>query len=168
MTLILENETEIDLGIDYEKIGYDVIDAVLNYVDCPYECVVNILLTDNEGIHRTNKEMRNVDQATDVLSFPGIPFETEGDFSIVESNTASYFDSESGELLLGDILISLEKVKEQALSYNHSVKREYAFLIAHSMLHLSGYDHIKEDERGRMEQLQDDILNQIGLSRDCE
>lgn len=166
MTLLLENETEIDLGIDYEKIGVEVINAVLNYVDCPYECVVNILLTDNSGIQNINQQMRGLSKPTDVLSFPGISFRKEGDFSVVEEDIPSYFDSESGELMLGDIMISLDKVKEQALEYNHSVKREYAFLIAHSMLHLSGYDHMKEVERERMEQLQNDILNKIGYTRD--
>lgn len=166
MTAILENETEIDLGIDYEAIGTKVINAVLDYVNCPYECVINILLTDNKGIQRTNRQMRGLDRPTDVLSFPGIDFATEGDFSIVEQEPAAYFDSHSGELMLGDIMISLEKVQEQALEFNHSVKREYAFLIAHSMLHLSGYDHIEEKDRERMEQIQDKILNSIGFTRD--
>lgn len=166
MTLILENETELDLEIDYENIGKEVINAVLDYVDCPYECVVNILLTDNAGIQSTNMEMRGLNQPTDVLSFPGISFQKEGDFSIVEEDIPSYFDSESGELMLGDIMISLDKVKEQALEFNHSIRREYAFLIAHSMLHLSGYDHMEEKERQRMEQMQNEILNSIGYSRD--
>lgn len=166
MTLILENETVIDLGIDYEAIATDVINASLDYVQCPYECVVNLLLTDNDGIKETNKLMRNIDNPTDVLSFPGIEFEAEGDFSIVEENEVAYFDSESGELMIGDIMISLDKVKEQAMEYNHSVKREFAFLIAHSMLHLSGYDHMEEDERIRMEECQEEILSGIGYTRD--
>lgn len=166
MTLILENETVIDLGIDYEAIATEVINASLDYVQCPYECVVNLLLTDNDGIKETNKLMRNIDNPTDVLSFPGIEFEAEGDFSIVEENEVAYFDSESGELMIGDIMISLDKVKEQAMEYNHSVKREFAFLIAHSMLHLSGYDHMEEDERIRMEECQEEILSCIGYTRD--
>lgn len=167
MTLILENETDIDLGLDYEKIATHVINGVLDYVACPYECVVNVLLTDNQGIQNMNQQMRGLNQPTDVLSFPGISFEQEGDFSVVEEDPASYFDSETGELMIGDIMISLEKVVEQAQEYNHSVKREYAFLIAHSMLHLSGYDHVEEGERERMERIQDEILKKIGYSRDC-
>ena len=166
MTILLENETEITLGIDYEQIAKEVVEAALDYVECPYECQVNILLTDNAGIQVLNQQMRNIDSPTDVLSFPMIDFETEADFSIVESDVSSYFDASSGELLLGDIMISLEKVKEQAEQYNHSVKREYAFLIAHSMLHLSGFDHMEESERIRMEQKQEAILQNIGYTRE--
>ena len=95
-----------------------------------------------------------------------IDFETEADFSIAETDEASYFDAATGELLLGDIMISLEKVIEQSKQYNHSVVREYAFLIAHSMLHLSGYDHMVDEERIRMEQMQEAILQSIGYTRD--
>ncbi len=166
MTVILDKDTDMDIGIDYEGIASKVVEAALSYVDCPYECVVNILLTDNASICELNKNMRNIDRPTDVLSFPGIDYETPGDFSIAEKDTLSYFEPDSGELMLGDIMISLEKVVEQAKEYNHSVKREYAFLIAHSMLHLSGYDHIEDEERKQMEQMQEEILEQIGYTRD--
>ena len=165
MTILLEKETDISLEIEYEQIAKNVVQAALDYVDCPYECEVNILLTDNCGIHETNKEMRDIDAPTDVLSFPMIEFETEADFSIVE-NDISLFNATTGELLLGDIMISLEKVKEQAMQYNHSIRREYAFLLAHSMLHLSGYDHMEEDERIQMERMQEEILQSIGYTRD--
>lgn len=166
MTVLLENETELNIGIDYEEIAQHVIEASLEYLQCPYECVVNVMLTNNEGIQEVNASMRGIDAPTDVLSFPGIEFEVEGDFSIVEEDVPSYFDSDSGELMLGDIMISLERVVEQANQYNHSVKREFAFLIAHSMLHLSGYDHMEEDERVIMEQKQEEILQMIGYTRD--
>lgn len=165
MTILLEKETDISFEIAYEKIAEEVVQAALDYVECPYECEVNILLTDNEGIQETNKDMRNIDAPTDVLSFPMIDFQSEGDFSIVE-NDISLFNADTGELLLGDIMISLEKVKEQAEQFNHSLTREYAFLIAHSVLHLSGYDHIEDDERIRMERIQDEILQRIGYTRD--
>ena len=168
MTVLLENETERDIGIDYETIAVEVVSATLDYVKCPYECEVDILLTDNEGIHEVNKRMRDVDAPTDVLSFPTIAFQTEGDFSIVEDNVSAYFDAENGELLLGDILISLDRVVEQAAQFNHSIKREYAFLIAHSMLHLSGYDHMDDQERVRMEKAQETILQTIGYTRELE
>ncbi len=168
MTVLLENETERNIGIDYETIAEEVVSATLDYVKCPYECEVDILLTDNEGIHEVNKRMRNVDAPTDVLSFPTIPFQKEGDFSVVEDNISAYFDAESGELLLGDILISLDRVVEQAEQYNHSIKREFAFLITHSMLHLSGYDHIDDQERVRMEETQETILQAIGYTREME
>lgn len=165
MTVLLEKETDISFEIEYEQIAEEIIRAALDYVSCPYECEVNILLTDNNGIQETNKDMRNIDTPTDVLSFPMIDFQSEGDFSLVEDDI-SLFNADTGELLLGDIMISLEKVKEQAEQFNHSIKREYAFLIAHSMLHLSGYDHMEEDERIRMERMQDEILQQVGYTRD--
>lgn len=165
MTVLLEKETDISFEIEYEQIAEEIIRAALDYVSCPYECEVNILLTDNNGIQETNKDMRNIDAPTDVLSFPMIDFQSEGDFSLVEDDI-SLFNADTGELLLGDIMISLEKVKEQAEQFNHSIKREYAFLIAHSMLHLSGYDHMEEDERIRMERMQDEILQQVGYTRD--
>ena len=165
MTVLLEKETDISFEIEYEQIAEEIIRAALDYVSCPYECEVNILLTDNNGIQETNKDMRNIDAPTDVLSFPMIDFQSEGDFSLVEDDI-SLFNADTGELLLGDIMISLEKVKEQAEQFNHSIKREYAFLIAHSMLHLSGYDHMEEDERICMERMQDEILQQVGYTRD--
>lgn len=166
MTILLENETEMNIGIDYEAIAKEVIRAAIDYVSCPYECQINVLLTDNIGIQETNKQMRGINAPTDVLSFPMIEFEQAGDFSVVEKDAASYFDVASGELLLGDIMISLEKVEEQAKQFNHSIKREFAFLIAHSMLHLSGYDHMIDSERIRMEQMQEEILQSIGYTRE--
>lgn len=166
MTILLEKEYNLNLGFDCEEVAARVVDAALDYVHCPYECEVNILLTDNNGIREVNRNMRGIDKPTDVLSFPMIAFEQEADFSLVETEEAAYFNASSGELLLGDIMISLEKVIEQAKQYNHSVVREYAFLIAHSMLHLSGYDHMEEEERSRMEQMQETILQSIGYTRD--
>ena len=166
MTVLLENETNIDIGIEYEKVAREIISAALEYLHCPYECEINILLTDDEGIRKVNRQLRDIDAPTDVLSFPAVEFIKAGDFSVVEDDVAACFDVNSGELLLGDIMISLPKVQEQAREYNHSVKREYAFLIAHSMLHLSGYDHMTEEDRIEMERLQDEILQSIGYTRD--
>lgn len=168
MTILLEKETQIECDLDYEVIAHEVINAALDYVKCPYECQINILLTDDTGIRDTNLTMRDMDTATDVLSFPMIEFKTPGDFSVVEDTPALYFEAESGELVLGDIMISLEHVIEQAKDYNHSLKREYAFLITHSILHLSGYDHMEEEERIQMEQMQEAILQSIGYTREMK
>ena len=104
MTILLENETALDIGVDYEEVAYKVVHAALNYVACPYECEINILLTDNQGIQQVNKQMRNMDVPTDVLSFPMLIFKTEGDFLVAEEDISSNFDAQSGELLLGDIM----------------------------------------------------------------
>ena len=165
MTFYVENETEVTFPFDVEEVVELVAEAVLDAEECPYETQVNVLLTDNEGIREFNREHRGIDRETDVLSFPNVDFETEGDFDIDEEREADYFDPDSGELILGDIIISVDKVMEQAENYGHSTKREFAFLVAHSMLHLCGYDHMEEEEREQMEQMQRDILTGLNILR---
>ena len=164
MSLFIEEEGNIKLDFDTEEIAALVIDAALELADCPYEAEINLLLTENAQIHEMNLEQRGIDRPTDVLSFPMLEYETPGDFSHFESEE-DCFDPETGELLLGDIVISKEKVIAQAEEYGHSVKREYAFLIAHSVLHLSGYDHMEEEERIEMETHQREILNELNILR---
>ena len=167
MTIILENEYPEEFSIAYEKIANQVIQAAIDYVDCPYECEVNVLLVDDDTIHQINQVQRQIDRATDVLSFPMQDYEQPGDFTRFEEDEFA-FHPESGEFLLGDIVISVDHVKEQAKAYGHALQREYAFLIAHSMLHLFGYDHMVEDERLVMEQKQEEILTKIHYTRDRE
>lgn len=166
MHYFIENETDVTFEFDVEEVVKQVVDEVLDSEDCPYEAQVNVLLTDNEGIHYFNKEYRDIDRETDVLSFPNLNFEQAGDFEIDEDEEADYFDPESGELILGDIIISVDKVSEQAESYGHSKKREFAFLVAHSMLHLSGYDHMEPQEAQVMEQKQEAVLQKLGITRE--
>jgi metalloprotein, YbeY/UPF0054 family len=97
-----------------------------------------------------------------------IEFEKPGDLSLAEESVRDCFNPDTGELLLGDIIISLERAEKQAEEYGHSLKREVAFLTAHSMLHLFGYDHMSDDERLEMEQIQDEILNRKGYTRDYD
>ena len=164
MTINYEEEGTIKLDLDCESIAQKVVEASLDYAECPYEAEVNLLLTENEEIHEMNLQFRGIDRATDVLSFPMNDFPEPGDFSDIEDCIDS-FNPETGELLLGDIVISKEKVISQAEEYGHSILREYAFLITHSMLHLIGYDHINDDERTVMEQKQNEILDQLGIVR---
>lgn len=164
MTLIFEEEGSVTLPVEAKELAETVIAYCLDFADCPYETEVNLLLTMNEEIQEMNREYRQIDRATDVLSFPMLEYEEPGDFSHVEEMTDA-FDPESGELLLGDIVISKEKVLSQAEEYGHSPKREYAFLIVHSMLHLFGYDHMEEDERIEMEGLQKEIMSGLSIER---
>ena len=166
MTFYVENETEVTYDFDVEEIVKLVAEKILDTENCPYETQVNVLLTDNEHIRFFNKEYRNIDRETDVLSFPNLDFDTPGVFEIEEDEEADYFDPESGELILGDIIISVDKVEEQSGSYGHSTKREFAFLIAHSMLHLCGYDHMEKEEASVMERKQEDALTLLGITRD--
>lgn len=165
MSLFIEEEGGTALPFDVEETARLVVEAALELENCPYEAEVNLLLTTDEEIHRMNMEFRQIDRPTDVLSFPMIEYETPGDFSGIREESDDFFDPESGELLLGDIVISKDKVMFQAEQYGHSPRREYAFLIAHSMLHLFGYDHMEDEERGIMEERQRRIMEKVNILR---
>ena len=165
MTFYVESETDKTLPFEAEEVAGKVIVEALDLENCPYEVSVNVLLTDDQGIHAMNKQYRGIDRPTDVLSFPNVDYENPSDFTGIVDTAEDYFDPESGELCLGDIVISVDKVYAQAEEYGHTPRREYAFLIAHSMLHLLGYDHMEPDEAAVMEQKQEEILNRLGITR---
>ena len=166
MTITIERESEIPLPFSEQEVAEDVISETLDYEDCPYEVQVNIILTNNDEIQQINLEQRGVDAPTDVLSFPMIEYAYPSDFTVLEADDMNSFDPDTGELLLGDIVISVDKVIEQAEKYGHDVKREYAFLIAHSMLHLFGYDHMDENERAIMREKEEAALAKLDLKRE--
>ena len=170
MSIFIENENSAKFDFDYEKVIKDVINESALYVECPFEISVEVTIVDNETIKNINKEQREIDNPTDVLSFPMVDYEEAGNFEFLEDddNPAiyEYFDPDTGELMLGDIVISSEKVYSQSEEYGHSVKRELGFLVAHSMLHLFGYDHMEDDERVIMEAKQSEILDRLGITRD--
>lgn len=165
MSLFIEKETETDFSFDEEALAKEVTDYAIEHEGFPFEAEINLTLTDNDGIHAINKEYRDIDAPTDVLSFPMLSYESAGDFSKLEDDYDDNFNPDTGEIMLGDIIISVDKVKEQAKNYGHSEKREYAFLILHSMLHLFGYDHETEEERADMEARQRAILDTLGITR---
>ena len=111
MTVTIEYEAEERLEVPYEEIIRNVVEEALDYVECPYDAEVNVVLTDNEGIHQINLDMRGIDRPTDVLSFPMCDFETPGDFDGLEETPEEYFNPDTGELMLGDIVISVEKAE---------------------------------------------------------
>lgn len=166
MTSYVENETAVTFDFSIKETADRVMERVLETESCPYEAQINLLLTDNAGIRTYNAQFREIDRETDVLSFPNVDYETPADFAEIEDACADYFDPDSGELILGDIIISADKVKEQAESYGHSEKREFAFLVAHSMLHLCGYDHMTQEEADVMEKKQEAVLQSLGIFRD--
>ena len=154
MTVLIDIRTEgfpKELEEVMEKIALDS----LQYEGFQEECEISISIVDNEEIHQINKQFRGIDRPTDVLSFPQLTFE-EGE--IMDRN-------ENGEVVLGDIIISLERAREQAEEYGHSLKREIAFLTAHSMLHLLGYDHMEPEEEKEMFAKQKEILELAGIPR---
>lgn len=166
MSLNIEKEVEILFSFPYEKVAEEVINFTIEHEGFPYEAEVNLTLTDNEGIWEVNKMYRDIDAPTDVLSFPMLSYDLPGDFSKLEENYDENFNPDTGEILLGDILISVDRVKEQAKSYGHSEKREYAFLIVHSMLHLFGYDHMTTEDAAQMEKKQNEILTKMNIVRE--
>ncbi len=158
---------------DYEKTARLVISKVLLEEHFPYEVEISISFVDEEAIKVINKEYRNIDRPTDVLSFPMIDYDEN--FSLIKDRTdemysfiddIDYHNPDTGEVALGDIVLCVPKIYDQAKEYNHSVLREYAFLIAHSMLHLLGYDHIEDEERQIMESKQTKILESLDITRD--
>ncbi len=165
MTVNIEYEAEQKLEIPWEQIIRDVVEAALDYEQCPYETEVNVVLTGDQEIQEVNRQFRGMDKPTDVLSFPSLTFVKPSDFSHAEEAFADCFNPESGELMLGDMMISVERVIAQAEEYGHSRTRELAFLTAHSMLHLCGYDHMEDGERLVMENKQEEILKGRGYFR---
>lgn len=164
MSLFIEEEGDVTLPFDIKEVAERVTAAALECEKCPYEAEINLLLTTDEEIRKMNREYRQTDRATDVLSFPMLEYDAPADFSFLDE-AEDAFDPESGELVLGDIVISKEKVLAQAEEYGHSPLREYAFLIAHSMLHLFGYDHMEDDEREVMEERQRVIMEAVNIPR---
>ena len=167
MTFYVENETGESFEFDIEKLISDLTCQTMDKLNCPFrDFSLNVTFTDDEEILAVNKEYRNIDRATDVLSFPALSFETPGDFSSFDENDPDAFDMETGELILGDIMISLEHAHAQAVEYGHSFRREVAFLLTHSLLHLSGFDHETDEERTVMEAYQEEILQSLNITRE--
>lgn len=163
-TLYLEEEVKVEMPFNKEELAKTAVNKVVEWVKCPYEVEVNLLLTSNREIKEINEMQRGIEKETDVLSFPMIEFQTPGDFSKIEEEPAC-IHPQSKELMLGDIVLSMEKVIEQAEEFQHSLEREYTFLIVHSMLHLFGYDHMEEDEKNSMEEAQKNIMHQLKIYR---
>lgn len=166
MSLNLEVEVDVPFTFDYEALAGEVAAFTIDHEGFPYEAEVNLTLTDNEGIHEINRMYRQIDAPTDVLSFPMLSYEQAGDFSALEEDYEDNFNPDTGEIMLGDIVISVDRVREQAAAYGHSERREFAFLIVHSMLHLFGYDHMTPEDAAVMEPKQRQILEEMNISRD--
>lgn len=164
MTLRFENEIGADFGFDCEALAKEVLSAGLTAEDFPYEAELSLTITDEESIRDLNRTYRKVDKPTDVLSFPLLEYPAPADFSHIGENDDN-FNPDTGEVMLGDIVLSAVRVKTQAEAYGHSVKREYAFLLVHSLLHLLGYDHETEKEEAVMKRRQDEILEEMQITR---
>lgn len=165
MTIQIEEEVKVPFSFDYTALTERVINGALDYLECPYEAEVNVLFTDNEAIREINRENREMDAPTDVLSFPMGEYPVPAMFDDLEDEQPEVFHPDTGELMLGDIVISVERVLSQAEEYGHSAERELAFLLAHSVLHLCGFDHMEEEERLVMEEKQRQIMDVLKIYR---
>lgn len=154
MTVLIDIRTE-GFPPELEAVMEQIAAESLRYERFSEECEISISIVDDAEIQQINRQFRGIDRPTDVLSFPQLTF-AEGEK--MERN-------ENGEVMLGDIIISLERAKAQAEEYGHSLKREIAFLTAHSMLHLLGYDHMEPEEETEMFARQKAILEIAGISR---
>ncbi len=168
MTFYIENTIEDEIPFPLEENVERIMREALDMEECPYECEITLVITNNEGIQSYNKEFRNIDKSTDVLSFPNVEYDLPSDFSHLEDDSVyvECFNLDSGELMLGDMIISYETIVEQADLYNNSIFREFSFMVIHSMLHLLGYDHIEDDDRAIMEQKQKELLERLGITQD--
>ncbi len=166
MSFYADNEFEKGFPFDIDEIIGRVIDCVLKTLDIDVKVSVNILITDNAGIRTFNRDYRDIDSETDVLSFPAVDYEAPGDLSIALSDKCSYFDPDTDELMLGDVIINGDRVYSQADEFGHSYLREFAFLLTHSMLHLFGFDHIEKEDEEEMFPLQERIMETLGITRD--
>lgn len=165
MTLHYENRSGRQFDFPAEEQLKILITAVTETVGCPEEPEVGVTVVDEAEIHRLNREFRQVDRPTDVLSFPMMEYDSPADFDGQAYRTTRTVSPESGELILGDIVLCAEVLYRQAQEYGHSVQREFSFLVVHSLLHLFGYDHMQEGERLLMEDLQRRIMAELKISR---
>ena len=165
MSLYLEEEGNVRLKLDTQALAEQVVESALTLMGCPFEAEVSLLLTTDGGIREINRQQRNLDRPTDVLSFPMLSLSRPADWEEVGSCQGA-FHPETGELLLGDIVLSKDRVAAQAEEYGHSLCREYAFLLVHSLLHLLGYDHQTPEEARQMEALQEELLQKMGITRE--
>ena len=153
-------EAEVEAPDTVEPLLRRVISAALEAEGMDLPCEINVLLTDDEGIHQVNLDMRGVDRPTDVLSFPMF------DLSPGEKPGEEHEDPDTGLVPLGDICISLERAAAQAEEYGHSVERELSYLAVHSVLHLLGYDHMDEGPmKAQMRRREEHILEGLGIRR---
>lgn len=157
MRIIIDDLQEVHEVTDkIEKIVEKAIKSTLKYQNYKKRCEVSVSFVDDKQIQEINNQYRNMDKPTDVLSFPIIDFNEEQD---------DKFGYDCGFLMLGDIIISMEKAVSQAEEYGHSVEREIGFLCVHSTLHLLGFDHDNEENTKIMREKEEAILGEMGLVR---
>jgi metalloprotein, YbeY/UPF0054 family len=166
MIFIDNRQNKIEVTKELENTIESVIEYALKEEKVEVPCEISIIFIDNEEIRDINRENRNIDSVTDVLSFPMLNYPEGKVFKEVYFNYEfEPSDLDDGNLVLGDIALSIEKAKEQSTEFGHSFLRESAYLTVHSVLHLLGYDHMEEEEKEIMRKREEEILNKFALTR---
>ena len=167
MIYVDNRQEKIEVTEEFTEGLKKVINFALKEEEVDLECEVSLLFVDNDEIREINNETRQIDRETDVLSFPMLDYENKKIFKEWYKNhefSESDFDGE--ELVLGDIVLSLEKALEQSKEYNHSYEREASYLVVHSVLHLLGYDHMEDEDKVIMRKREEEILGKLNIIRE--
>ena len=164
MSAYLEIAWDVPMPPDADRLLQKTAAACAEAEGIALPVYAQLRVTDDDTIREINREYRNIDRATDVLSFPSTDCKPRKTLGHCEKKLLRERD-ETGRCFLGDIIISLPRAREQAAEYGHSLEREFAYLTAHAMFHLMGYDHMQDEDKERMRAMEEKALNQIGISR---
>lgn len=166
MIYVDDRQKKVEVNEEFIEKLKKVIKLALNEEEVDVECEISMVFVDNEEIKEINNSTRKIDRETDVLSFPMLEYENKKVFKeIYKNHEFSQSDFDGDELVLGDIVLSLEKALEQSKEFNHSYEREASYLVVHSVLHLLGYDHMNDEEKQVMRTREEEILKKLNINR---
>ena len=161
MILDIETRPESDFSETWLPLLQSAADAAEHTEGVSVRTAVHLLITDDQEIHTINKAYREIDRATDVLSFPTVSYPSGTHAGTAPGLLGQEYDPDEGAACLGDIVISMDHVRSQALEYGHSLEREFCYLLVHGLFHLFGYDHMQEDEKRVMREMEEKTLAEI-------
>lgn len=166
MIYVDNRQEKIKIDEEFQNKLEEVINFALKEEEVKVKAEISMLFVDNEEIREINNDTRGIDRATDVLSFPMLDYEDKKVFKEMYKDkefNETFMDGE--ELVLGDIVLSLERALEQSEEYNHSFTREACYLVVHSVLHLLGYDHMEDEDKKVMRKREEEILGKLDITR---
>ncbi|MBZ9690663.1 MULTISPECIES: rRNA maturation RNase YbeY [unclassified Clostridium] len=166
MIYVDNRQEKMEVSDEFTNHLEKVIEFALKEEDVNISSEISLLFVDNQEIREINNETRNIDRATDVLSFPMLDYPEKKVFKeVYTENDFSEADFDGDDLVLGDVVLSLERALEQSKEYNHSYEREASYLVVHSVLHLLGYDHMEEEDKVKMRKREEEILTALDIRR---
>ena len=170
LKLNIDYDKKLDkaFGFNVENITKRVLTEAMLTEKVPFDISINVSIVADKKIKNINEQERNIDKVTDVLSFPVVDMKKPTTYNVFYKNKKldiDYIDLDTNTVFMGDIVINKNRVLSQSKLYNHSIKREYAFLLTHSFLHLVGFDHMKKNDEEKMCKEQEKILTKLKISR---